>query len=101
MMVSREWPQALTSEARRKRGAARSGVFIAILRLLGAWHGRLWHWKAASMRSDRDVANLAMPPSIAFDVLDDVSRCSERTRTRGWRGLETERQYLMDAAKWS
>src|SRR5260370_42278973 len=101
MMVMREWSRALPSEPRTKSGAARPGVFAAILRSLRAWHRRRRHWSATPTRSDRDIAHLAMPPGSAFDVLDDVNRCSERPRTNGWRALETERQHLIDAAKGS
>jgi hypothetical protein len=52
------------------------------------------------MMSDRDVAVLTTLPSGVFDVLDDMNRGAARS-TRAWRTVETERQYLIDAAKWS
>jgi len=72
-----------------------------ILRMLRVWREHRRLWEASPMMPDRDVAALTTLPAAAFDVLDDVNRRVARKSTRDWRLLETERQYLIDAAKWS
>jgi hypothetical protein len=81
--------------------AAPLGALSLILRKLRVWRERRRLWEASPMRSDRDVGGLATLPPALFDVLDDVSRGATRKSTAAWRSVQTERQYLIDAARWS
>jgi hypothetical protein len=73
-----------------------------IPRWLHAWreHRRLSR-KASPIAPDRNVALLAALPRAFLDVFDDVNREGARRSTGAWRLVEAERQYLLDAARWS
>jgi len=71
-----------------------------ILRMLWGWRERRSNGKASPLLSGRDVAALGTLPTVAFDVLD-VNRASCPGSGRALPTILTERQYLIDAAKWS
>jgi hypothetical protein len=77
------------------------GALSIILRKLRVWRERRRLWESSPMMSGREVAVLATLPPSVFDVLDDLNRRGADKSSKAWRVVETERQYLIDAAKWS
>jgi uncharacterized protein YjiS (DUF1127 family) len=75
-----------------------SGVWTAFVRLLRTWRERHLERRNLSLMSGRDLADLRIPPGMAAA---EASRWLWQQPSPGWQSLQKERQYLIDAARWS
>lgn len=78
--------------------APRSSVSSMILAFLRTWRESAHERRALAERSACDLVDFGVPPCMAAA---ETRRWPWQPPSRDWQSLQGERQYLIDAARWS
>lgn len=78
--------------------APRSSVSSIILAIARTWRKHARQRRALAQIARRDLADCGIRPDIAAA---EASRWPWQQPSRSWQSLRRERQYLIDAARWS
>lgn len=76
----------------------RSSVSSIILAMARTWRKRARQRQELAQIAACDLAEFGIPPGVAAA---EASRWFWQQPSRSWQSLERERQYLIDAARWS